>query len=58
VATDDPQLRFRHGWLTADAQEALGQNDAARNTLQQLRTEFPESARLRRRLDSTSRNAS
>lgn len=58
VGMDDRPLRFRHGWLTADALEALGQTDAARTTLQQLRTEFPESARLRRRLDNTRRNAS
>ena len=58
VGMDDRQLRFRHGWLTADALEALGQADAARTALQQLRTEFPESARLRRRLDNARRNAS
>src|SRR5579862_2769819 len=58
VGMDDRPLHFRHGWLTADALEALGQADAARTTLQQLRTEFPESARLRRRLDNARRNAS
>jgi len=58
VAADEPQLRFRHGWLTADALEALGQTDLARTTLQQLRTEFPDSARLRRRLDTARSNAS
>ena len=58
VAADDPQLRFRHGWLTADALEALGQTDQARTTLQQLRSEFPDSARLRRRLDTARANAS
>jgi len=58
VAAADPQLRFRHGWLTADALEALGQTDMARSTLQQLRTEFPDSARLRRRLDDTPSNPS
>lgn len=58
VAAADPQLRFRHGWLTADALEALGQTDMARITLQRLRIEFPDSARLRRRLDTARSNAS
>ena len=58
VAAADPQLRFRQGWLTADALEALGQTDQARTTLQQLRSEFPDSARLRRRLDTARANAS
>jgi uncharacterized membrane protein len=52
VATDDRPLRFRREWLTADALEALGQADMARATLLQLRTEFPQSARLQRRLDN------
>lgn len=58
VGEDDRRLRFRHEWLTADALEALGQADAARATLQQLSTEFPTNARLRRRLDNARRNAS
>jgi uncharacterized membrane protein len=58
VAAADPQVRFRHGWLTADALEALGQTDMAQATLQQLRTEFPDSARLRRRLDTAPSDAS
>jgi uncharacterized membrane protein len=58
VAAADPQVRFRHGWLTADALEALGQTDMAQATLQQLRSEFPDSARLRRRLDTARSNAS
>lgn len=58
VATDDRQLRFRYGWLTADALEALGQNDAARATLQRLRIEFPGNVRLRKRLNDKERNAS
>ena len=58
VTTDDRALRFRREWLTADALEALGQTDSARATLVQLRTEFPESTRLQRRLDDTQTNAS
>ena len=58
VATDDRPLRFRREWLSADALEALGQPDRARATLLRLRTEFPESARLQRRLDDTQANAS
>ena len=58
VGADDPQLRFRHESLRADALEALGQTDAARDTLQQLSAEFPTNARLRRRLDNARGNAS
>jgi uncharacterized membrane protein len=58
VATDESSLRFRREWLTADALEALGQTDMARATLLRLRTEFPQSARLQRRLGNTQANAS
>jgi uncharacterized membrane protein len=50
VPQDDRQLHFRQGWLTADAFDALGQTDRARATLQALQAEFPDSARVRRRL--------
>ena len=46
----DPRLRFRRGWLTADALEAVGRPDDAATTLQRLRRDFPEDARLTRRL--------
>jgi uncharacterized membrane protein len=47
---DDPRLRFRRGWLTADALDALGREAEARAVLERLRTEFPENTRLRGRL--------
>jgi uncharacterized membrane protein len=51
VPPDDRRLRFRHGWLTADAFAALGRPEAAQVTLQHLQTEFPDNERLRRRLE-------
>ena len=50
-AAVEPQLRFRRDWLTADALEALGQTEAARTVLGQLRAEFPDNQRVRRRLE-------
>jgi uncharacterized membrane protein len=47
---DDPRLRFRRGWLTADALDALGREAEARVVLERLQTEFPENTRLRGRL--------
>jgi uncharacterized membrane protein len=47
---DEPRLRFRRGWLTADALDALGRHAEARVVLERLRTEFPENSRLRGRL--------
>ena len=47
---DEPRLRFRRGWLTADALDALGRHAEARAVLERLRTEFPENTRLRGRL--------
>lgn len=47
---DEPRLRYRRAWLTADALDATGRGDAARRTLEQLRGEFPDDARLARRL--------
>lgn len=46
----DERLRFRRGWLTADALDALGRQPEARAVLERLRSEFPENARLRGRL--------
>ena len=48
--SDDPRLRFRRGWLTADALDALGRRPEARAVLERLRAEFPENTRLRGRL--------
>lgn len=50
VPPDERQLRFRHGWLTANALDALGQTALAQVTLRELQTEFPDSARVRKRL--------
>ena len=50
----DPQLRYRRAWLTADALEAVGRGDAASLTLQHLRGEFPDDARLARRIARSS----
>src|SRR2546426_1971130 len=48
--SDEPRLRFRRGWLTADALDALGRQPEARAVLERLRAEFPENTRLRGRL--------
>lgn len=50
VPRADRRLRFRHAWIMADALEAQGQTDAARATLQALRSDLPDSERLRKRL--------
>ena len=47
---DEPPLRFRRAWLTADALDALGRHAEARVVLEWLQTEFPENTRLRGRL--------
>jgi len=47
---DEPPLRFRRAWLTADALDALGRHAEARVVLERLQTEFPENTRLRGRL--------
>jgi len=47
---EEPRLRFRRGWLTADALDALGRQPEARAVLERLRVEFPENTRLRGRL--------
>jgi len=49
----EPRLRFRRGWLTADALDALGRQPEARAVLERLRAEFPENTRLRGRLART-----
>jgi len=50
---DEPPLRFRRAWLTADALDALGRHAEARVVLEQLQTEFPDNTRLRGRLART-----
>jgi uncharacterized membrane protein len=47
---DEPRLRFRRGWVTADALDALGRQPEARAVLEGMRAEFPENTRLRSRL--------
>lgn len=54
---DQPRLRFRRGWLTAGALEALGRRSEARVVLEQMRAEFPDSLRLRSRLARAPRRA-
>ena len=53
-ATDVPPaeqaLRFRRGWLLSRALAASGDAAGARAALEQLAREFPDSARVRRRL--------
>ncbi len=53
---DEPRLRFRRGWLTADALDALERHTEARVVLEGLRAEFPENTRLRSRLARTVAN--
>ena len=50
IPADKPRLRLRHAFLLADALIASGQKDAARAALQPLRGEFPNDARLKKRL--------
>jgi len=47
---DEPRLRFRRGWLTADALDALERHAEARVVLERLHAEFPDNTRLRGRL--------
>ena len=47
---DQPRLRVRHAILLADALVASGQRDAARASLTALAGEFPNDARLKRKL--------
>ena len=54
----DERLRFRRGWLTADALDALGRKPEARAVLERLQAEFPENARLRGRLARADATAS
>jgi uncharacterized membrane protein len=50
VPQDNARLRIRHGLLMADALEAAGRPDAARATLQQLASAFPDNGRIKQRL--------
>jgi uncharacterized membrane protein len=50
VPQDNARLRVRHGLLMVDALEAAGRADAARATLQQLASAFPENRRIKQRL--------
>jgi uncharacterized membrane protein len=55
LAPADTRGRIRHGTLTADAQLAAGQKEAARATLTRLAADFPESQRVKQKLDALSR---
>ena len=56
IPKEEQRLRFRHGWLTVDALVALKQPERALVTLQELQTEFPDSARVRRRLEEVNKD--
>jgi len=56
VPPEERRWRFRHGWLTAEALDALGQSDAAQAALRNLLAEFPDSQRVRRRLEHVGDN--
>jgi uncharacterized membrane protein len=47
---DQPRLRVRHAILLADTLVASGQKDAARATLTPLAAQYPDDARLKRKL--------
>ena len=51
VPADKPRLRLRHAFLLADGLVASGQKDAARAALQSVRGQFPNDARLKKRLE-------
>ena len=53
---DQPRLRVRHAILLADALAASGQRDAARASLTALAGEFPDDARLKRKLQELGGN--
>jgi len=50
VPADTPRVRLRHGFLTADAYEALGLMDSARTALTQLADALPADQRVKDRL--------
>ncbi len=52
---DDPRLRVRVGLLKAAAQQAAGDPQAARATLEALKAEFPSNAQIERRLAELAR---
>lgn len=52
VPEDDPRLRVRHGFLTADALALAGQREGAVAVLQQLARQYPEDARIKQRIDA------
>jgi len=51
VPPDDRRLRMRHDWLLADAQVATGDRAGAIATLEKLSAAFPQSERLKKRLE-------
>ncbi|MGD9906196.1 MAG: DUF2231 domain-containing protein [Vicinamibacterales bacterium] len=55
IPQGDARLRLRAGLLRAQALEAMGDGSAARQVLETLRTEFPASGEIERRLARLSR---
>jgi uncharacterized membrane protein len=51
IPRDNTRLRIRRGILEADAHEAAGDGVKARASIEALLTEFPDNARLKRRLE-------
>jgi uncharacterized membrane protein len=51
VPPDDRRLRFRRGFLLADALESQGNKGAALTTLEQLLAEMPQNQRLKSRIE-------
>jgi uncharacterized membrane protein len=52
VPSSNRRLRLQQGFLLADALEAAGQKEGARATLQSLLADFPDSERLKKRLQA------
>jgi len=57
LPTDEQRVRFRHGWLTADALVALTQPARALITLRDLQLEFPHRERVQKRRAAANKNA-
>jgi len=55
IPQSDGRLRLRAGLLRAQALEAMADRSAARQVLETLRTEFPASAEIQRRLERLNR---
>jgi uncharacterized membrane protein len=51
IPGDDRRLRIRRAFLLADALEASGRRADALSTLEELKADFPQSERLKKRID-------